>query len=152
MSSPDLPTPLTRQAIAVRDRSAPLEVTGRLRKALDLMVWEGQKRDDAAIAARLTVHGIREALRKPHVKAYYLQQLEVLRTSERARNIHALVAVRDRATNQAAVVHSVRTLEQMADDGARERPAAPFAGLVVQIVTAAPAAPEPRVIEAKEAD
>jgi hypothetical protein len=32
--------PVTRQAIAARDRSLPGKVTGRLKRVLDAMVWE----------------------------------------------------------------------------------------------------------------
>lgn len=107
--------PITRQAIEARGRSAPLKVTGKLKVALDTMVWEGLKRPDAAAKAGLSDHGVREALRRPHVKAYYLSQLEVLRTSERARNIHALVEVRDDPANKMARVQAVRTLENLSD-------------------------------------
>lgn len=126
--------PATRQARDVKDRSAKLQVTGKLAKALALMVWQGLERDAAAAQAGLTQHGLREALRKPHVRQHYTAMLEVLRTSERARNIHALAAVRDDSKNANARVAAVRTLEQIAETGARERPAAPFAGLIVNIV------------------
>jgi len=126
--------PATRQARDVKDRSAKLQVTGKLAAAIGFMVWAGDKRDDAAAKAGMSVNGLREALRKPHVRLHYTAMLEVLRTSERARNIHALAAVRDDSKNANARVAAVRTLEQIAETGARERPAAPFAGLVVNIV------------------
>lgn len=125
----------TRQQIAARDRTAPGKVTGKLRRALDLMVWQGKPRDEAAAEAGMSVHGLREALRRPHVRQALHAELEVLRTSERPRNIHALAEIRDQSGNQNARVAAVRTLEQMAEDGARERPAAPFSGLVVQVIT-----------------
>jgi hypothetical protein len=144
--SNDLTKP-TRQAIAARNRSAPGKVTGRLKDALLKMVWEGACRADAAKAAGMTDHSLRASLKKPHVKAYYLAELQVLRTSERARNVFALVDVRDRSENQAARVAAVRTLEELADGG--DRPggaggASVMAGLVVRIVGGAP---EPKMIE-----
>lgn len=119
-----LPAAPSRQALAAPNRSGRLRVSGRLRTALDEMVWTGLKRPDAAKAAGMTDHGLREALRRPHVKAYYIAQLEVLRTSERARNIHALAGVRDGSGNGLAVVGAVKALEQMADaPGAAVAPA-----------------------------
>jgi hypothetical protein len=118
-----------------------------LKNALLEMVWQGACRDDASRAAGMTDHSLRAALRKPHVKAFYLAELQVLRTSERARNVFALVDVRDNSENQAARVAAVRTLEELADGGDRPggaggAPATP--GLVIRIVGGPP---EPRVIE-----
>jgi hypothetical protein len=122
----------TRQQLAAQGRSAPGKVTGKLKRALDAMVWEASRRDDAAKAAGMAVHGLREALRKPHVRAYYLAQLDVLRTSERARNIHTLAAVRDQESNQMARVQAVKALEQIGDEaapGTRQS-----AGFVIMVV------------------
>ena len=131
--------PITRQAIAAKERSGKLTVTGKLKVALDQMLFIGSCRPDAAKAAGMTDHGLREAMKKPHVKAYYAQGLEILRTSERARNIFALAKVRDSSDNGMAVVSAAKALEQLADvapptgDGPRDRP-----GVVIQIIQPAP--------------
>src|SRR4249919_690669 len=123
-------------------RSAPMAVTGRLKRAIDAMVWQGLSRDDAAISARLQVHSVREALRKPHVKAYYLAQLDVLRTSERARNLLALTEVRDQRDNQMARVQAVKALEQLSDQEQARGGAAPAQpGIVIQIISNSPTKP-----------
>jgi hypothetical protein len=62
----------------------------------------------------MTRESLRAALSKPHVKAFYLAQLEVLRSSEKARNIHRLVAIRDAANNMPAV-QAIKALEQLED-------------------------------------
>jgi hypothetical protein len=107
----------TRQAIAAKDRSAPMKVTGKLKHALDLMVWKGARRAAAAKQAGMTDHSLRAALKKPHVKAAYLAELQVLRESERARNIHALVEVRDgkQHSNPMARVQAAKALEGIED-------------------------------------
>src|SRR5262249_40548519 len=74
----------TRQAIAARDRSLPGRVTGKLYRAIDAMVWAGSSRKEAAQMAGLSDHGLRQALRRPHVLAFYLSECEVLRLSGRA--------------------------------------------------------------------
>lgn len=107
--------PITRQAIAAKDRSGKMTVSGKLKVALDDMLFKGSCRADAAKAAGMTDHGLREALKRPHVKAYYSQGLEVLRTSERSRNIFALAKVRDTSDNGMAVVSAAKALEQLAD-------------------------------------
>jgi hypothetical protein len=106
---------ITRQAIAAKERSGKLTVSGKLKVALDEMLFKGSRRADAAIAAGMTDHGLREAFKKPHVKAYYNAGLEVLRTSERARNISALAQVRDKSGNDMAIVSAAKALEQLAE-------------------------------------
>ena len=97
-----------------------LTVTRRVRAAINAMVWQGSKRSDAAAASGLTDHSLRAALRRPHVKAAYLAELAVLRNSERARNVHALVRVRDESNNAMARVSAARTLDDLAVAGEGE--------------------------------
>jgi hypothetical protein len=144
----------TRQALAVHGRSAPHRVTGKLRTAIERMIWQGDKRADAAVAAGMTDHGLRSALRKSHVKAAYLAELDLLRTSERARNVHALVDVRDASDNAMARVAAAKELERSAEQqppfaGSGVRP-----GLLIVVVDpqgralpTQPVQPAPRVIE-----
>ncbi len=123
---------LTRAQLAAQERSAPGKVTGKLRRAIDAMVWQGLRRDDAAAAAGLQVHSLREALRKPHVKQAYLAECEVLRVSGLARNIHRLEEIRDAANNMPAVQAIDRLMRS--PDADQVRPGAVMApGLVVQI-------------------
>ena len=96
------------------------------------MVWLGMARKEAAHAAGLTEHALYSGLRRPHVKAFYLRELDVLRTSERAKSIHRLVDLRDAANNMVAI-QAIRTLERM-DDDAERRPAATQHGPGLQIV------------------
>jgi hypothetical protein len=129
-------TPPTRQALEAVNRSYPGKVTGRLRAALLDMVWKGSRRDDAAKANSMSIHGLREALRKPHVKAFYLAELGVLRESERPRTFHRLTALRDQDENKAAAVSAAKVLEQISDEQSL-RPNATVAspGIVLRVVT-----------------
>lgn len=69
--------------------SAPKQVriSPRVRAAIDLMVFEGAKRPDAAQKAGITDHTLYVSLTKPHVLAYLNTQQGVLRTSASARSI-----------------------------------------------------------------
>jgi hypothetical protein len=110
-----------------------LKVTGKVRVAVEAMVWQGLPRSEAAKTAGMTEHGLYKALVKPPVKAFYMAQLDVLRTSERARNIHALVGVRDSATNQMATVAAVNALEKL-DNQAPAGSVGHSPGVVIQIL------------------
>jgi hypothetical protein len=118
-----------------------LRVTGKNKAAIDAMVWEGLNRADAAKKAGLTDHSLYVALSKPHVKAHYLQQLDVLRTSERARNIHTLAEVRDQTTNQMARVQAVKALEQIDDVESASGRANSLPGLQIVVITGGQAPP-----------
>ena len=139
----------TRQAVAAKDRSGKLTVTGKLKQAIDLMLYKGSCRADAAKAAGMTDHGLREAFKKPHVKAYYNAGLDVLRTSERARNISALADVRDTSDNAMARVSAAKALEQLAEiEGAPGRggSAPTMPGLQIVIVQASQPA-QPKIVD-----
>jgi hypothetical protein len=65
----------------------------------------------------------------------------VLRTSERARNIHALIEVRDQKHNPIARVQAVKALEGFEEDSAITGTGRHTPGLVVQIINQTPALP-----------
>lgn len=89
------------------------------------------------------------ALRRPQVKRLYMNELDVLRTSERARNIHALVDVRDQKGNHMARVNAVKALEQIADETPANAGKSRAPGLVVNIITDGSHMPHMREIDAK---
>jgi hypothetical protein len=120
MSENSFPTTLptafpTRQAAAIEGRSRRGAVTGKLRTALDLMIWSGEKRADAAAKAGLADSSLRFAMRKPHVMAHYNAELNALRLSLRARNLHRLDTIADVSKNDMAKVGAIKVLEQIAD-------------------------------------
>lgn len=101
----------TRQAAAIPGRSSPGKVTGKLRRAIEAMVWEGARRKEAAQIAGIKDHSLRAALKKPHVLAHYRSELEVLRESERARNLLRLCEIRDQDDNKGAAVKAIQVLD-----------------------------------------
>jgi hypothetical protein len=124
----------TRQAIEAIDRSAPGKVTGRLRKAINYML-EGARRADAAQRAGMTDHSLRAALKKSHVKRYYLDELDVLRSGERVRNFLAAVEVRDQHDNHTARINAIRWLEGEAEQQVNASTQRQSAGITIVIET-----------------
>jgi hypothetical protein len=126
---------VTRQARAIEGRSAKLKVTGKLAVAIGMMVNQGLPRQAAAIAANLTDDAVRRAFKKPHVLAHWRAELAALREGERARNVHALVDVRDTSDNAMARVAAAKELERSADEhradagAAQQRP-----GMVIVVI------------------
>jgi hypothetical protein len=108
-------TASNRRQIA-RTEPKSLHATAIVRKAIELMVWEGHRRNDAAKAVGMLPKSLYNAFRKHHVRQYYRNQLQVLRTSEMARNIHALVRIRDQDENKMAAVAAIKLLEKMNDN------------------------------------
>src|SRR5882757_4148940 len=146
--SDNLPATMpTRQKLAIEGRSRKGAVTGKLKTALELMVWEGLKRDAAAEAAGLASSSLRFALRKPHVLGFYRAECDALRNSLKARNLHRLDTIADDSKNGMARVASIKALEQISDI-AEEKQGKPGAGhlpglqiIIVQHATPAPAEP-----------
>lgn len=146
-SSPGLPT---RQAIAAQDRSLPGRVTGKLRKAIEAMVWEGASRKEAAQRADLSDHGLRQALRRAHVLAHYRRECEVLRTSGRAKRLHRLEELAAQDENRNAAVAAIKVAEQLGDEQATSGKLPQAAGLVIVIVPPATGAePKQTIIDAQ---
>lgn len=92
-------------------RGRPKAIGAQLARALDAMVWQGLDRKAAADHAGMLDKSLYNALRKRHVKSHYLAELETLRASERARNIHRLCEIRDNSQNDMASVGAIKVLE-----------------------------------------
>jgi hypothetical protein len=133
-----LPTAPTRQAAAIEGRSRRGAVTGKLKTALDLMVWSGKKRVDAAQEAGLADCSLRAALRKPHVLQHYNAELAALRTSLRAKNVHRLDTIADDSKNDMARVAAVKALEIIIEQADERTGAVTMPGLQIIIVQPAP--------------
>jgi len=122
-----------------------LKITRVVRTAIEAMVWQGLKREQAAQHAGIKDNSLYVALRRPDVKQFYLSELDVLRTSERARNIHALVEVRDQDENKMARVQAVKALEQISDDAPVSRGSVSLPGLVIVVNTGTPVTHQPTI-------
>jgi hypothetical protein len=109
-----------------------VEIRGKLRHALDAMVWEGLEYNEAARKFNFHVRSMRNALSRPAVQAYLRAERVVLRESMSPRNIHRLREIRDAADNMPAV-QAIRTLEGMGDDQHAGTSKQSLPGLVVQI-------------------
>jgi len=122
----------SRAQLARREASKPGRVTGKLRRALDLMVWEGIHDNEAAVRTGMTLSAIRLAFQRPHVRAYLKEQREVLRARECGRNFHTLLEVRDQKRNAMARIKAVQEIERPNEDASAIKHLMP--GFVVQIV------------------
>jgi uncharacterized protein YlxW (UPF0749 family) len=124
----------SRQKIAARDRSLPGKVTGRLKVAIDAMVWQAANRKEAAATAGMTDHSLRQALRRRHVMDHYLRECEVLRLSGKAKRLHRLEEIASSDRNLNAAVAAIKTAEQLEEQAlAHGRGAVTSPGLIVVI-------------------
>lgn len=123
-------------------------LTKAVKVAIEAQVFEGLRRRDAAKQAGIAEHTLYQALRKPSVLAYWNACLQVLRTGERARNIHRLVQIRDKADNMPAV-NAIKMLEHI-DELSTARPgAAQVPGFTIVVVQAPSVTGPQRHIDAK---
>lgn len=136
------------------DQSKRSQVTPKVRKTLELMVYEGLPRDEAAKQAGLQQNGIYKAFRKPAVKAAYLAMCEDLRISGRAKRLHRLEALAAQDDNLNAAVAAIKAAEQMGEqDVSRTNgSAAQTPGFLITIVNTAAHTGPMRTIEQKPND
>lgn len=74
---------------------APMTLSRKVRDAIEVMVFEGVDRPTAAARVGLSDVTLRLAFSNPVVLAHHRERLEALRASERARNLHFAVRLRD---------------------------------------------------------
>lgn len=109
-------------------------ITGRMKIALDSMVFEGIAWDKAGPQAGLTVRTMRLAIERPHVIRYLRQQRDVFRASVCAGNISALAKLRADSGNAMAQLGAIKVLEQMGDDAQPGAAPKQAAGMVIVVV------------------
>jgi len=107
---------LSTQQRAAAERSAPLRVSGKLKAALDDMVWNGTPWNEAAEKVNFRVRSMRMAMGKPHVLKYLRGQRGIVLAQSSGRNLHRLAALRDQDDNRAAAVQAARALEGLASE------------------------------------
>lgn len=140
----------SNRQIGRREASKPMRVTGRLKQALDMMVWNNATDYEAAIQTGMTLAALRLALQRPHVRSYFRSEHASLRERENPRNTHTLLEVRDQTDNQMARVQAVRTMMAMDEQvfGGRSNSANTSTPGVVIVIQGAVTAHE-RAISAK---
>ena len=126
---------------------AALKVSAKVKRAIELMVWEGKPYNDAAQEAGLTTRSMRLALAKPHVVQYLNAGRQVLRTSAGPRNIQRLLEIRDADNNQPAV-NAIKLLEQIGDEPGLSTQQQRAPGVVI-VVNGSPTAATVTAIDGK---
>jgi hypothetical protein len=99
------------------------QVTGRLKAALDLMVFgdaEGKilEYDEAAKATGMTTRAMRMALHKPHVRNYLRDQRGCLIASLHSTNVQHVASMRANSANSMTRLQAARMIEDMAQTDA----------------------------------
>lgn len=89
-----------KAAALVRKQNKQIEISPKVKLAIDLMVFEGMKRDEAAETVGLAIISLRQAMLKPHNLAYLNEQMEVLRTSARPRALRKMTDLLEAKTER----------------------------------------------------
>jgi hypothetical protein len=116
------------------ERRTDRPVSGRVKRALDLMVYGGKRFEQAAIEVGLTPRAMRMALERANCLKYLREQKQVFRASISAQNVHSLADIRDNSSNPIARVSAIKVLEQLdiADGGGTKQQPPGFALVIVQ--------------------
>jgi hypothetical protein len=90
-----------------------VKVGGRIRVALEAMVYEGRTVKEAATVSGLPLRSLYNMLGQPRYAQAYSEMLKVRRQSTRARTLHRLEELRDQDENRNAAVAAARVLENV---------------------------------------
>lgn len=122
----------TLQVMPERARKHEIErVTGRLRQALDHMVWDKLTYQEAAAKAELHIRTMRIALSRPQVQAYLRSAKQELLHCFKLRALQRLSDIME-TDDQMPAVQAAKALLQHEDDNRQTKQTTP--GVVIQIV------------------
>jgi hypothetical protein len=107
---------LTVQQRAAIGKTIKGGVSGRLKAALDDMVWNGTAWDEAARKANLTVRAMRLAMGRPAVLAYLRRERGVRLVSASTKNLSRLEELRDQDANVTGAVQAAKAIEAMTSE------------------------------------
>lgn len=113
-------------------------ITGRLRHALDLMIWgdeTGQPQDwqDAARAVNISARSMRKSLERAAVRQYLQSQKQVLRACLSAKSLARLDDLATQRSNMNAAVAAIRAIDE-GDPEAFRPPGRDVAGVTIKII------------------
>jgi hypothetical protein len=143
MTSTDIAPSSQRQPAPTDKPKRALQVEGKLKAALDLMVFGPQEGENAGLALDLAqacrsvgmrYSSMRKAIEKPHVRQYLSAQKQVFRAAASAQNISYAVKMRADAGNAMAQLGAMKFIEQDAEQSERSAASARTPGIVVQII------------------
>jgi hypothetical protein len=107
---------LTTKQSTTEGRSAPKRVTGKLKAACDIMIWQGKPWNEAALQVKYSTRSMRLSLEKQHVIRYLRSQRGIRLAALSGENLDALQKARDQKSNPAAAVQAARALESLASE------------------------------------
>ncbi len=139
MSNTDVAIQTTRLPIQPEPKRKP-KIGNKLKRAIDLVVFEGAELQEAAAGAGLTTYQLRQAFGRAHVITYLKQRREVFRAAINGKNIYRLDKIAN-SGNQPAV-NAIRLLEQIdeAESGRTQTNTTPH--VTVKIVSVGAAFPQ----------
>lgn len=100
----------TRRPVKQRDPLTPLR-----RKLVYAMVHQALSRNDAATAVGMSHNAAINAFHEPAVRLLYNKELDVLRTSGRARNLHVGEELRDKSASDKVRLEAAKWLHGESD-------------------------------------
>ncbi|MDI7862544.1 hypothetical protein MRS76_11285 [Rhizobiaceae bacterium n13] len=106
-------------ALLKKEKKEPAELSPKTRAAIELMVFEGNKRSEAAATVGMHDESLRRALTKPNTLAYLNECMEVLRTGARPRALHKIIALSEKASSERVSLDAAKYLDGM-DRGAHQ--------------------------------
>ena len=90
-------------------------ISGNLKYAIGLMIFEGLKRAEAATSVGMTDHGLYSALTRPHVKRYKNKVLRAFMEAEAERSFVRTARIAEGASSEHVKLEANKTIMSMDD-------------------------------------
>ena len=119
-----------------RNKTPPLRITKRVKRAIELIVHEAMPFDQAAREVDFSLRALRLAMNKPHVMQFYKQECEVFRDCRRARNYQRLAQIADDQNNMPAV-NAIKTMMGLELEQTNNKQTNASPGVTIRIVNIA---------------
>ena len=124
-------------------------ITGKLRHALDLMIWgnkTGEPLDwqDAARSVNISARSMRKSLERSAVRQYLQSQKQVLRACLSAKSLSRLDELATQRSNMNAAVSAIRAIDE-GDPDAFRPPGRDTPGVTIKVVHVVAPAERPMI-------
>ena len=122
-----------------RNKTPTPRISRRMKRAIENIVHDRMALNEAAQANGFTTRTMRLALERPHVLAFYKQQVDVFKDCRLARNYHRLADIADAEDNMPAV-NAIKAMMMISDEQTNNKQTtAPGVTIRIVNVTATPA-------------
>ncbi len=102
-----------KAAALMRKEKKPVKLTPRIKRGVELMVFEAKTRKEAAQLIGISDEAMRQALLRPSCLAYMNEQIEVLRTGARPQALQKVIHLMEKSGSDRVQLDAAKYIDGM---------------------------------------